>query len=429
MSVESNAAALQGLGFSSNPINGTSQIYEGEFGFFSHNGDNYSGNAAVFSSGPEGTNINNIGGGKFSIEIDGLNHEPMLYTYQIYGSDATGQNLVIAGVSGMPNVGGIYILANTPLPTDTVVHFSSDNPYTPPTQLCFVEGTEIATPEGAVRVEHLEIGQRVITAAGEIVPIIWIGQRTIGSSTFPPPQRIAPFRIRKDAFGDGRPYKDLLLSPGHAVAVECDGAALVPVERLANGASVIQEQPGSVTYWHVELPSHGLMVANGLAAESFYNTSERDFLTRTVREDAATSKDTPDHARSGYCLPLIDSGPRLELARRLSLQRAISLGWKKTRRRITPVITVDGISLQPEQTIGGYHYRVPSRGSFLKITSPTFRPQDWDATNGDERSLGVMVTAARILEADGTRRAINCTRAWVLAIRDTRWRGVSLEKR
>jgi len=63
---------------------------------------------------------------------------------------------------------------------------------------------------------------------------------------------VLPVRVHSDAFGAGRPVRDLLLSPDHAVFVD---GVLIPIRYLINGRTVVQEQVDEVTYYHVELPS------------------------------------------------------------------------------------------------------------------------------------------------------------------------------
>jgi hypothetical protein len=85
-------------------------------------------------------------------------------------------------------------------------------------------------------------------------------------------------RIAAHAFGAGRPRRDLLVSPDHAVFIDGEGAApgvLIPVCYLINGATVWQEDVAGVEYWHVELPQHSVLLAEGLPAESYLDTGNR----------------------------------------------------------------------------------------------------------------------------------------------------------
>src|ERR1019366_10641252 len=58
-----------------------------------------------------------------------------------------------------------------------------------------------------------------------------------------------------------------------------EGAApgvLIPIRYLVNGRSIAQEARDEVTYWHVELARHDILLAEGLPAESYLDTGNRD---------------------------------------------------------------------------------------------------------------------------------------------------------
>ncbi len=80
-------------------------------------------------------------------------------------------------------------------------------------------------------------------------------------------------RVQAGAFGAAAPHRDLLLSPDHAVLV---GGALVPIRYLVNGASIAQVKTDEVSYWDIELDRHDILLAEGLAAESFLDTGNRN---------------------------------------------------------------------------------------------------------------------------------------------------------
>jgi hypothetical protein len=160
-----------------------------------------------------------------------------------------------------------YVPAGTPTAdaTGSVIAISSlgtDN-----WLLCFGAGTMIATPEGDRAVETLSTGDMVLTAEGATKPVRWLGRST-RSRAFADPTRVYPIRIKAGALGENLPVRDLLVSPGHAVLLD---GVLVQAAALVNGTSVVREtaMPETFTYYHVELDSHELLVAEGVATESF----------------------------------------------------------------------------------------------------------------------------------------------------------------
>jgi hypothetical protein len=137
---------------------------------------------------------------------------------------------------------------------------------------CFMSGTQITTVERERPVEELAIGDHVTTAFGQHARVKWIGYRQINLSGHKRPDDVRPVRIRAGAFGERLPARDLRLSPDHAVF--CNGL-LVPIRHLLNGASVVQEPATNVTYWHIELDQHDVILAEGLPCESYLDTGNR----------------------------------------------------------------------------------------------------------------------------------------------------------
>jgi Hint domain len=212
------------------------------------------------------------------------------------------------------------VLSNTPLPT-TSPRFTSDgdtnlNAYSAP--VCFTTGTLIRTSRGEVAVEDLQVGDLAVTASGTLRPITWIGHREMTAAGAALPFHQQPVRVRAGAFGQGLPARDLSLSPGHPVLVGADagneGGVLVPVMCLINGTTITREPRAGVTYWHVELDAHDILLAEGLPAESYIDGGDRAFFV----EGSDHALHNPDFVPAGWdarCRPVAVDGPLVEAER------------------------------------------------------------------------------------------------------------------
>ena len=137
---------------------------------------------------------------------------------------------------------------------------------------CFVAGTCLWTERGAVAVETLAVGDLVITADNRLAPIIWTGLRRIDCGRHRDSTGVLPVRVGAHAFGDGLPSRDLFLSPDHAIFAE---GVLIPVKHLIDGVLIRQVVVAHVTYVHIELAQHQLVLAEGLPVESYLDTGDR----------------------------------------------------------------------------------------------------------------------------------------------------------
>jgi hypothetical protein len=181
---------------------------------------------------------------------------------------------------------------------------------------CYRSGTRILTERGEVAVEHLRIGDLIRTELGATkAPIIWIGRRQVLCSQHPKPRNVWPVRIAAGAFGPGQPHTELFLSPDHAVYVL---EVLIPIKYLINHSTITQVPMDEVTYYHLELPQHDVVLAQGLPAESFLNIRDG---SNYAKEHAAPVRLYPDLSACMWeafgCAPLVVVGPELAAARAL----------------------------------------------------------------------------------------------------------------
>ena len=194
---------------------------------------------------------------------------------------------------------------------------------------CYASGTHIATARGEVPVENLRVGEMVVTAQDgeQLQPVVWIGHRRVlrlrrrlNAGT------LAPVRISAGALGDGTPHRDLRVSPDHAMFID---GRLVPAGLLVNGVTIVQEfHHDEVTYWHVELPSHGLLVAEGALSESYLDDGNRGRYANpgliTLFKDALTARGVAEYDAAACFRPL-RQGPALDAIRRRLAARAEGL--------------------------------------------------------------------------------------------------------
>ena len=250
-------------------------------------------------------------------------------TIDIGETIAAGQISVTNGTLSVP--GYVFALTHTLGPNEyTTADFAVSGDGTGGTFIttthvpCFRAGTRIRTIEGDVTVETLREGSRVVTSGGEAVPVVWLGQREIDCRRHPYPEQVWPIRVRAGAIGPGLPARDLYLSPDHAVFVD---GVLIPIKHLLNATSIAQVRTERVSYWHVELPRHDILLAEGLPAESYLDTGDR----ARFRNGGMVTTLHPDFASRIWdatgCAPLVVTGPAIAAVRRRLAARVI------TRRR------------------------------------------------------------------------------------------------
>jgi Ca2+-binding RTX toxin-like protein len=137
---------------------------------------------------------------------------------------------------------------------------------------CFVTGTRIATPGGPRAVESLKPGDLVSTFDGGALPVVWAARSDLDAETLAQQPGLRPVRIRAGALGNAR---DILLSPQHRVALGASQRpeGFVPARWLAedgDGRFRVAKGKRAVSYVHLMLARHAVVLAEGAPVESFY---------------------------------------------------------------------------------------------------------------------------------------------------------------
>ena len=119
----------------------------------------------------------------------------------------------------------------------------------------------------------------------------------------------------------------MLLSPDHAVFVE---DALIPIRLLVNGSTIDTAPVASVVYYHIELPHHDVVLADGLPVESYLEVDDRRTFDNAGSVIGLHPHFGSDARRGsmvweafGYA-PLVRTGPEVDsVCAKLRLQAAL----------------------------------------------------------------------------------------------------------
>jgi hypothetical protein len=254
---------------------------------------------------------------------------------------------------------------------------------------CYAAGTRIATQRGELPVEALRAGARVRVLLGRSDgTVLWVGHRRVDCRRHPKPQDVWPVRVAAGAFGANQPRRDLWLSPDHAV---CFGGVLIPIRYLINDATIVQEPMDAVTYWHVELPEHDVLLAEGMPAESYLDTGNRGAF---ANGDGPTMLH-PDFALGVWeakaCAKLVRAGAELVAIRNVLFDCAAAVGHVRTRDSGLHVVAT-GCVVRPETTGRVHRFRLGRMACAVRLVSRSAVPASVRADNDDHRRLGVAVS-------------------------------------
>ena len=240
----------------------------------------------VFASDASGSTQFGASGSMDGLDVDGIEFTASGSTYNVYYGSGT---FAINNVTTNSN--------------NDITLVSSTAP-------CYCPGTLILTNRGEMPVDTLVIGDTVVTASGQHRSIKWVGSRSYAGRFLAANPNVQPIRFRAGSLGEDLPRRDLLVSPEHAMFLD---GLLIPARCLMNGTTIVQERGlARVDYFHVELDSHDVLLAEGAASESYLDDDSRGMF-HNASEYAELYPGAP--APGGFCAPKVDEGYQLQAIR------------------------------------------------------------------------------------------------------------------
>ena len=308
-----------------------------------------------------------------------------------YKSDVLSFQVV---VNGGTHTDSVLITNPASLSNFTFSSNGTDTTITSNAAPCFLRGTRIATLRGDVAVEDLRIGDMVVTATAGALPVKWIGTRGFITKLVNEHHRAAllPVRIAAGALGEASPARDLHVSPEHML---CLDDVLIPAGKLLNGTSITRAEGFDVVqYFHIELPRHAVLYAEGAPAESFLDTGDRNMFSNVLSYlELGYDLDAPPPPA---CLPIVTEGKALAAVRAGLAGRAAKLGLATTDDDNLH-LRVDGIAIRPElRADDRVRFAVPAGARQVRIVSRSVVPADLDPASGDRRRLGICLSGMSV---------------------------------
>jgi hypothetical protein len=279
--------------------------------------------------------------------------------------------------------------------------------------VCFAAGTRILTDTGERMVESLMPGHIVLTQSGDELkaqPVRWLGHRRIDLASHPRREVVAPIRIRRGAVADNVPHSDLLVSPDHAILID---GKLICARQLVNGTTILQERVWtSVDYFHVELATHAILLAEGLPAESYLDTGNSGFFTNSgapqVLHPDLTDETGYPSREAGSCAPFVWDEASVQPVWQRLADRAAAIG----RPVPQPATTADADLrlLARSRTVKPIYgdrdlviFTLPRGAREVRLVSRAASPTEARPWLEDRRRLGVRVARIVLRGADEVR--------------------------
>ncbi|GAB6853152.1 Hint domain-containing protein [Asaia astilbis] len=302
-----------------------------------------------------------------------------------YDVDSSGAPLFRNGQNGNNNWNFAYAQSATPS--------SSGN--------CFLPGSLILTPRGNVPVEDIRRTDSVIVRIGDrsvAREVVWTGKARVIVDTSRPVDRAGyPVRIIRDAFADGRPAQDLLVTSEHCMLLD---GRFVPARMLVNGASIFYDTSiTSYDHYHIETEEHSIITANDVLTESYLDTGNRRSFRQggTVVQFGSRALTWENDAAAPLDVSRTFVEPHF---RKLEHRAATTLGLSSqklpcgtTTEPDLHLLTDAGHIIRPTRIKGNKAmFMLPHSVDSIRILSRTSRPcEAIGAFIDDRRDLGVLI--------------------------------------
>ncbi len=211
--------------------------------------------------------------------------------------------------------------------------------------------------------------------------------------------------VRKGALADNIPQRDLRVTKGHSLYV---GGVLIPVEFLVNHRSILwDDRAQEVEFYHIALEAHGVLLADGAAAESY-----RDDGNRWLFQNAHSGWDLEPQEP---CAPVLTGGPVVDQVWRRLLDRAgprpgVPLTEDSDLHLLVGEHRLDAVA--PSDDAYVFRLHLPPAPERVRIASRAAAPQELGLAR-DPRCLGVALrqialrqtTKVRVIDAVNRRLA------------------------
>ena len=221
------------------------------------------------------------------------------------------------------------------------------------------------------------------------MPVRWLGRRRVLVAQHP--KHVDPIRIVRDAIAPGVPARDLFVSPDHALFL---GGMLIQARQLVNHMTVTRDTGRTaVTYHHVELDRHAVLIADGMPCESYLDGGNR---RQFDSQGTIVPLHPPAIGDAQPCAPLVTDAALVRPVWQRLAAHAEAAGYVPPALELEPDLlpwleTADGVRLTPQGD--GLCFALPAGCIGVRLRSASDRPTTLLPWSDDRRRLGVAISA------------------------------------